>query len=61
MAIYLFFEFNICLNIIVDSSSRVVGLRPLTCWDCRFESRRGHGYLSVVSVVCCQVAVTTTG
>jgi hypothetical protein len=31
------------------------GLRPLYCWDCGFESHRGHGCLSVVSVVCCQV------
>lgn len=29
-----------------------VGLRPLNCWDCGFESRLGHGCLSVV---CCQV------
>ena len=28
---------------------------PLACWDCGFESHRGHGCLSVVSVVCCQV------
>jgi hypothetical protein len=27
--------------------------RPLACWDCGFESRLGHGYLSLVSVVCC--------
>jgi hypothetical protein len=32
-------------------------LRQLACWDCGFESRRGHGCLSVVSVVCCQVEV----
>jgi hypothetical protein len=25
------------------------------------ESRQGHGYLSVVSVVCCQVEVSATG
>jgi spore coat polysaccharide biosynthesis protein SpsF (cytidylyltransferase family) len=31
-----------------------VGLRPLAFWDCGFESCRGHGYLSLVSVVCCQ-------
>ena len=31
------------------------GLRPLACWDCGFESRRGHGCLSVLSVACCQV------
>jgi hypothetical protein len=37
------------------------GLRPLTCWDCWFESRRGHGYLCHVSVVCCQVDVSATG
>jgi len=28
-----------------------VGLLPLVCWGCRFESRRRHGYLSLVSVV----------
>ena len=38
-----------------------VGLRPLACWDRGFEFHRGHGYLSVVSVVCCQVEVCTTG
>jgi len=26
-----------------------------------FESRRGHGYLSLVSVVYCQVEVSATG
>jgi len=31
-----------------------VGLRPLACRDCGFESRQGHGYLFFVSVVCCQ-------
>ena len=35
-------------------------MRPLACWDCEFESRRGHGGLSVVSVVCCQVKVSAT-
>jgi len=43
-----------------DPSGRVVlsvGLRPLACWDCRFESRQGHGCSSFVSVVCCQVEV----
>jgi len=33
-----------------------MGLRPLACWDCGFESRRGLGCLSRVSVVCCQVS-----
>jgi hypothetical protein len=36
-------------------------LRPLACWDCGLESRRWHGCLSVVSVVCCQVEVSATG
>ena len=40
---------------------QVSSLRPLTCWDRGFESHRGHGYLSVVSVVCCQVEVSATG
>ena len=30
----------------------------LACWDRGFESHRWHGYLSVVSVVCCQVEVS---
>jgi len=41
-------------------SARCVGLRPLACWDCRFKSHRGHGCLSVVSVLCCQVEVSAT-
>jgi len=35
-----------------------VGLRPLAFWHLGFEFRRGHGRLSVVSVVCCQVSTT---
>jgi len=34
------------------------GLWPLACWDCASESHRGHGCLSVVSVVCRQVKVS---
>jgi len=34
--------------------------RPLDCWDRGFESHRGHGCLSLVSVVCCQVEVSAT-
>jgi len=37
-----------------------VGLRPLACWDCWFESRWGQGCLSRVSVVCRQVEVSAT-
>ena len=46
-----------------DPSGRVVedvGLRPLSCRDCGFDSRRGRGNLSVVSVVYFQVEVSAT-
>jgi len=38
-------------TVTADSGGRAVssvGLRPLTWWNCGFECRRGHGYLSVV-------------
>jgi hypothetical protein len=41
-------------NSITDHSDRaveIVGLRPLNCWNCGFESHRGFGCLSLVSVV----------
>jgi len=38
-----------------------VGFRPLACWDCGFESHRGHGSLFLVGAVCCQVEVSATG
>ena len=34
-----------------------VGLRPLACWDCEFESRQQHGFPSLVCIVCRQVQV----
>ena len=34
---------------------------PLACWDCGFESRRGYGCLSLVSVVYCHVEVSAAG
>ena len=37
------------------------GSAPLSCWHCRFEYRREHGWLCLVSVVCCQVEVPATG
>jgi hypothetical protein len=33
----------------------------LACWDCGFEFLRGHGCLSVVSVIFLQVEISTTG
>jgi len=39
----------------------LVGLRLLAYWDYRFESRRRHGCMSVVSVVWCRVLVSASG
>ena len=36
-------------------------LQPLVYWDCGFESRRGHGCLSLVNVGCYQVEVFAQG
>jgi len=36
-------------------------MQSLACWGWLFEPRRGHGSLSVVSVVGCQVEVPATG
>jgi len=40
--------------------TNIICLRPLACWDCGLEYQRGHGCLSVVNVVCCQVDVSAT-
>jgi len=45
----------VCICIYADPGGRAV-LRPLAYWDCGFESRRGCGFLSLVSVVCCACA-----
>jgi hypothetical protein len=37
-----------------------LGVPPLACWDCGFESRLGHECVSLLSVACCQVDVTAT-
>jgi len=39
----------------VVTRSNGVGMRPLACWDCGFEYGRGHGCLSLVCVMYCQV------
>jgi hypothetical protein len=49
---------------LADPSGRAVygvGLPPFACWDCEFECRRGHGSLSLVSVVCCHIGVFASG
>jgi hypothetical protein len=38
-----------------------VGLQPLACSECGFESCRLLGYLCLVNVVCCEVEVCATG
>jgi hypothetical protein len=54
------FKVLITKKLIRTVTFKSCGRRPLACWDRGFESRRGHGYLSVVSVVCCQVEVSAT-
>jgi hypothetical protein len=44
-------SFNYVMNIQIDPGGRAVsgvGLRPLACWDCGFESSRRYGCLSWV-------------
>ena len=38
-----------------------VGLWPLGCWVWEFESFHGHGCLSRVNIVCCQLGVSILG
>ena len=38
-----------------------MSLRPLGCRNCEFESRRKHGYQSLLSVMCFQVDVSESG
>jgi hypothetical protein len=55
---------GILIRLRAHPSGRVVygvGVRPLACWDCGFESHRRHECLSLVSVVCWQVEVSATG
>jgi len=40
------------------NSNVIDGTQIIKDKDKLFESHRGHGYLSVVSVVCCQVEVS---
>ena len=44
-----------------DLLCQSVGLGPLTCWDFGLESCLGHGCLSLVGVVWCQVEVSARG
>jgi hypothetical protein len=59
--------FNLFLKVLIgaaDPGGRAVygvGPRPPVCRYCGFESRRRHGCLSVMSVVCCQVEISASG
>jgi hypothetical protein len=56
------FFISLSLPILVAARPKEwVGLQPLACWYFGCESRRGHGCLSRVSVVCCQVEVSASG
>jgi len=43
-----------------DLVVKVLNVRRLACWGCRFESHRWHWRLSLVSIVCCQVEMSVT-
>ena len=47
---YIHITVNVYVTIPV--AARCKALRPLNCWDRGFEFHRGHGCLSLVSVVC---------
>jgi hypothetical protein len=53
--------FCFILPIPVSAPSKAwIWSRSLACWDCGFKSCRGHGCLSLASVVCCQVEVSVS-
>jgi hypothetical protein len=41
-------------------SANLADAADLACWDSGFESRCRHGYLSLLSAVCCHVEVSAT-
>ena len=59
--IYIYMEHPFLMFLHHTQRRTTVGsLRPLACWDLEFEFHWRHGYLSVVSVGCCQVEVSAT-
>jgi len=38
-----------------------VGLYPLACWDCDSQPSRSNGFMSLVTIGCCQVEVSAAG
>jgi len=45
------------VTVAVATRSKDVGLRLLACWGYGFQSRREHGRVYLVNVVCCEVEV----
>jgi hypothetical protein len=48
------------LTLLADSDGRAtwgVGLQPVACWNCGFESCRVHGCLCLVSCECCALCL----
>jgi hypothetical protein len=43
-----------------DRADKDLGLRPFAYWKCGFESRRWHGYVSLVSEIFCQVEISAS-
>ena len=60
-SIKVFTNYKLTKAVISGRVAYGVGLQPLACWDCVFESRRGYVCLSFVIVVCCQVHVSAKG
>jgi hypothetical protein len=61
---YLYLLMNGLENICEKNSRRSQcpsGVLPTACWDCEFESRRGRGCLSFVSVMCYRADVFASG
>ena len=53
-----------CTRWLPDLSGRkvhVAALRPFACWDCGFESHRGHVCLFLVVVLSRRIEVSASG
>ena len=61
LASVLYIVFNLCTADPCGRAYYGVCLRLVNCCDSRIESRRGHGPLSLVSAVCCEVEASATG
>ena len=59
--IYIYIYIYICdISSLRVNDLTLILLTWRKCWDRGFKSHWGHGYLSVVSVVCCQAEVSVT-